>query len=34
MDSVKGSPVMGEIEIDTLASGFLAKKTGQLWEYG
>lgn len=26
MASVKGRPVMGEIEIDTLVSGFLGKK--------
>lgn len=26
MTSVKGRPVMGEIEIDTLVSGFLGKK--------
>lgn len=31
MASVKGRPVMGEIEIDTLVSGFLGKKKSQLW---
>ena len=33
MASVKGRPVMGEIEIDTLVSGFLGKKKkkNQLW---
>lgn len=32
MASMKGRPVMGEIEIDTLVSGFLGKKKkSQLW---
>lgn len=34
MASVKGIPVMGEIEIDTLVSGFLTKSKGQLWVHG
>lgn len=34
MASAKGSPATGEIEIDTLLSGFLAKRKGQQWVQG
>ena len=34
MAFVKGRPVMGEIEVGTLVSGFLTKSRGQLWVHG